>query len=254
MKTIIVISPCYLNAAFQEVKGFSFGMQGYGNFAQAKQRIIRNNSLDVLGFAFLGDTLPRKGSTEFKNMEEFLKECNLMVPAKKFVIVTKGDIPGYCIKLFKQCSNIRFFSHTGFEFVTDAIIRENVFGSLLMDNYEPYRLRVESTSQLSAFVCPTSSISPIINDYVLNCLSNVTVLDNVHRTIIHDKVYADYKECNSPLARIRELYIRREFGEDISTELKALYESLSSDAQDTTSWCMQFVLVKRLMGGDILGE
>ena len=75
-------------------------------------------------------------------MEEFLKECNLMVPAKKFVIVTKGDIPGYCIKLFKQYSNIRFFSHTGFEFVTDAIIRDiPIFDGWLEDGKNVYKAK-----------------------------------------------------------------------------------------------------------------
>ena len=64
MKTIVIISPDYLTAVYEESKKYSFLIQGYGSFKQAIDGLLKVNSNELMGVGYLGYSLPLVDSNE----------------------------------------------------------------------------------------------------------------------------------------------------------------------------------------------
>lgn len=224
-KTIFVISPMYLEVIIKEAKKFMFDLQGYGSFALAKDGILKVNACDLLGFAFVSDSVPKIGSEEYKSMMEFLNLCNLMGNFK-FTLVLRNSLSSKYVEKIKGFKNLSFYLANGFEYVTDSVIHSNVFGSLLMTSVDPYVLKAEEPIQPRNFECPTLKLNIPVSGYVLNCLLPISKLTSVSQTLEYDSVYQDYVRDNSILADLRKVMIQKEFAENCVNELSVLRSKL----------------------------
>ena len=130
MKTIVIISPDYLTAVYEESKKYSFLIQGYGSFKQAIDGLLKVNSNELMGVGYLGYSLPLVDSNERKNMEKFLQLCDLFDDKKRFVFITQiaaADLIG----LAKKYKNVEFVKFDNETEVTDLLINQSLFGTIL---------------------------------------------------------------------------------------------------------------------------
>lgn len=243
MKSIIIISPHYLESIFKESKKYSFMIHGYGTAQKAKNSLIYANLEEILGFALVYDTLPSANSKEFKDIVEFARLCNSMKSNRKFLVVTRGNAAelGASLKEFK---NLRFFVVQNLEYITDVVINKNVFGSILLDNYQPYELRKEEKVSINDIESTTLSFTPCIPGYLFEIFTKVLKLETVEDTVLYDKCYLKYKTINPIVADLRRIFIMEQFSEDTSDEevlLLKQIETLDAKMHGLYSVCLDMI-------------
>ena len=229
MKTIIVISPHYLEAVFNEAKRYNFVIHGYGKFAQACKGILYVNADDLLGISFIGDMLPKVNSKDYQKFIEFLGLVSNMQKKIKFTIVTKENIPQSYYKVFRGYPEIEFYGRSGLEYITNTVIGQNVFGSIILNNEKPYIFKEVEAPKPVNYTLSSISANYLISPYILQCLDDVVTLDSIESTLQRDSIYSQYvKNKNTVLALLRRYLVGTKFGiydssllEQARNELKA---------------------------------
>ncbi len=225
MKVLFLISPQYLNALFEESKKYEFALQGYGNFNNAHKGLMYTNLSDVLGFAFVADALP----SNLAKLKAFIKLVNVMSSVKKitFLFALRDNSGLEKIVNTKRYKNITFKYIPGIEVFTDVVINKGIFGSILLDNYAPYVLKVTEKHEFSEDI-PCLSYKPLFTKYVMSVLDTPEFLSSLEETLEYDVYYSEVSKFNSTLGSLRECYLRFLFNEDVSEDLSAIENSLHS--------------------------
>lgn len=244
MGVVFVVSPVYLEAIFMESKKYQFDFQGYGTFRKASSGLMTVNAADCLGFAFVGVSLPAKGTEEYKAMLDFFSRCNMMRASKKVVLIVQNGIPSSYVKVFKKLSFLRFAVVDRFEFMSDVLINRNLFGSILLDNYKPYQFGRHKQERRREFSCNTLTYKPLVNGASTACIDPFERLESLSLTLENDAVYQSYRKSGSAMVALRRYFITRDFKEDCSKELNDAEASVESLRQDTTAWCLAKSLLR----------
>lgn len=247
MGTIFVVSPCYLEAMYKESSKYNFNFQGYGSFALANEGLMRINKAELLGFAFVGIHLPLKHTKEYRNMKEFFKMCELMHANKKFIVATDEPVDAYS-KLFKEYEHIRFIKAKSYDFLSDIVINQSVFGSILIDNGTPYQLKQKQLG-FPEYSTPQLQYIPLFTDAQMSCLSDVECLDTLFRTLQNDAVYKRFVNEDSDLQYFRKYMICRMHGNsDDAEDCRAKISQIIADeeAKDAASWCTLQAMQSRI--------
>lgn len=229
LKTVFMISPDYLESAFTETEKFSFELQGYGNFVTACKRLPYVNFTDVLGFVYLCNHPCLAGSKEYDAMLDFFRLCNLSGTSKKFLIVSKDNLNDL-IPVLKKYNNIRFSILSSIEFITDKVFNKDIFGSILLDNYEPYIFRDEKPVSLGDYSIPALGFQSVIPAALFDVEEKVYVLENLSDTLENDVILSKY-EGNKIIQKLREIVILKTMGmeyEKAADDFRKLIEKLDN--------------------------
>ena len=237
MKTVIVVSPDYLTAVYRQSTKFSFILQGYGKFANAIQGVLKVNCGELLGCAFIGEKLPQKGTSEFGAMIAFLEALNQLNDSKKIVFVLQTVASSALSELATKMKNLRIFAAANVPLITDEVIDQQIFGSLVPDAAPAYRLeeteenrQVYSNDFLLHYV-------PIANKSVFDCCSDVDRQETLQLTLENDKVYQSLlAKGNNLLSSIRKERIQKLFGikdKRLSLAIDGMVKDLAPDL-----WCL----------------
>lgn len=220
MKIIFVISPDYLDSIFKEAKKYDFSIQGYSTVQDAAKGLLKTNVFDILGFVFVSRTLPKDLSV----LHGFMELCNSMQTRRKFLFALNDN--SRLFELFRdggfQYLDIAYLNEI--EVMTDIEINQNIFGSILKYNYDPYKLDDKERPSLAKGNLPRLEYRPIINKYPLNVLEGVHVADTVDNTLKYDKIYGEYRESENPdesLCKLRELYVKVDYSLKYKLQNKA---------------------------------
>ena len=242
MKTIFIISPWYLSQIFDESEDFSFTIQGYGSLRDANVGITRINSADLLGVAFVHDELPASDTKEYKRLRTFLQKLNMMSDSKKMVFLLRGSSHGLH-QLIRGLDNIRVFVSAEHAVLTDTLIRQNVFGSILLDNTPVYDIKKQTDNE-EDLGDPQSfrlKFEDFIGHSYLDVVENISKYDNSADTIVNDTIYQKYRDNNHLLALLRKKVILNSFNEK-DTVLDTLLDKLINEVNDSEIWCLCNVL------------
>ena len=228
MGVIFVVSPDYLDSIFDEARKYSFKLQGYGDFKKAKAGLLHTNAKDILGFAYVSDQYP----SNLTDMFSFLNACELLSSNKKFLFISKSKFDARIAKYVRDnCKNIRSYVQT-VEYVSDITVNRDVFGNLLFDNYAAYDLKPEQKPILSDYTATVLKFKPVINQQVLSVLGPFDRLDTVEHTLELDIPFNNFGKRFSILGRLREMYIRRSFGQDVSKQLTNLMGEINAESAE----------------------
>ena len=250
MKVVFVISPHYLNSIFEESKKYEFALQGYGNFSNAHKGLMYTNLSDVLGFAYVADSLPRNQH----NLLSFVRLVNMMSSVKRvtFLFALKDNSGLEKIALTKKFKNILFKYVPGIDVFTDVTFNKGVFGSILLDNYSPYLLKASEESVQNGSI-PCLSYVPLFSKYVTGVFEEPEVFDSVEETLKYDEFFTEVLQFNRILGTFRECFIRMAFGESVNSTLDSLEEELHS-VENCTDFCnynaILYCLRKRGVGSE----
>lgn len=250
MSTLFVVSPCYLESIYHESKKYDFDLQGYGSFNMALNGLIKVNCSDILGFAFAGIHLPGSRTKEFKSMLQFFDSIELMHANKKFVIATDESVAPWS-KIFKRYHDIRFVKVPSYDFMSDIIVNKQIFGSILLDNADPYVFERKANHQID-FDAPRLEYVPLFSDAQIQCVSKVDILDTLERTLDNDAVFRRFKGEKADLQYFRMYYIAllMQNKNAILDARNHIDEILDACQEDTSSWCA-LLAVKNYMEGNI---
>lgn len=210
MKSIFMISPDFLEVSYKEALKYDFTLQGYGNFVDGKNGLLKINRQDLLGFVYFATSLPEN----LEELMDFLHYCDLMGKNSMFLFALLNTKGLSAINL-AEFSNL-CFAYLGIEeVVTDKVLNRDIFGTILLQNYEPYTFEEEKSEVPSVFSVERLQYRPIFSNYVLQCLSKVNLSDSFEKTVAYDEVYRNYSKDNELLAEIRKFYIETFFHDSI---------------------------------------
>lgn len=236
MKSVLVISPTYLTALHKESRKFSFAFHGYGSFALACDGLLEINSGELLGVAYVSDKLPEKGTSEYNCMKKFLNLCDKLEDSKKFIFVIQEQASGIN-EVVKGLTNLRVFATTNEINITDTVINQKVFGSLLLDNNEPYKL-TEKQGEVKELGDYLLQMSPVVSKAYLMCLDEIVKIDDYQTTLENDIPYQEYlKSDNTLLAMLRNQRIVKAFGLN-DRHLDLQIAQRLDNLQDNNLWCL----------------
>lgn len=242
MKTIFIISPWYLSQIDEEAEDFSFSIQGYGSLRDANVGITRINSMDLLGVAFVHDGIPSADTKEFSRLRSFLQKVDKMHDSKKVVFLLRDSSHGIR-QLVQGLSNIRVFVSAEHAVFTDTLIRQNVFGSILLDNNPVYDIKkqLDEAPDLGDPQSYRLKYEDFIGHSYLDVMEPLRKYSTSGDTIMNDDVYQRYRDTNQLLALLRKKVILNTFNERDQI-LDSVLTKMINDIDDSEIWCLCNVL------------
>ena len=252
MNVIFAISPNYLEALYNESKNFEFTLQGYGNIAESYKGLQGVNIKNILGFIYLGDKLPDE-----KQFKRFLRVCNLISannPRPFVIALCDGATLGNSLNT-KKYKNLKFYTLPSIEILTNLVIKADIFGPILLDNFQPYQFN-EEVSESKIGHLNTIEYKPIISDVFYKIFSPAHYQGSLHNFIENDKIYNNLLTSNKLLAECRLIVLRCKYLEKSGTieptHKKGLYDSIKSveraiqNIEDNKIYCCMVTVVDKL--------
>lgn len=237
MRSILVISPNYLHAVYNEIDKYSFHLQGYGSFKAACNGLIRINSSEIVGVAYLAEKLPDIDTEEHQYAEQFLNLYDLLGEKKIILFVCDDGIQSLS-KTIQKLKNVEVFCAPIDGVVTDTVINKVMIGNLLLSISEPYKLKEESHQKLDSSSDFLLRYTPTIDSFVLDCLKPIDKLSDPQKTLENDAVYHMYVDAgNSLFSLIRKKKINDAFCIQ-DARLNNMIEGMLNNVQDDELWCI----------------
>ena len=246
MKSILIESPDYLEAIFKESDKYNFTIFGYGNVQVALQKIIQINSYELIGTAFVYDSIPKKDTTDYKLLLELLDKAALF--NKKVLLVTRDSIAPIKSDI-QKISNLKLSYLENQEFISDTVINKCIFGSLLLNTIKPYKLDKQESVNENLESLPTLKNENIVPDYVLDIFSAIKPTDNVTDTINFDDAYNHYKDANKIVASLRKMFIRKTMNKNNFKPNESILIEINNCTNNVKAL---FLAVYYMIGGDAL--
>lgn len=240
MDVIFAISPDYLEPLYSEAKKYDFCLQGYGAAISAKKGLLKTNIADILGFIYVAEEL----LDEPEELISFLDTINMLSRGnKRKIIFAIQHSKGLSMILHKaNLNNLDVVLLNNFEVVTDTVINKQLYGSILLDNFEPYEL-IKTKKETKGLQSKVLQYRPLFSDYVLRCLSSVDKALTFEDTCENDTILQEYYEDKSDLAKIREAKIKKMFGLDFDRqEILDILEK----RKEAEEYCMVRALVSKI--------
>lgn len=239
METIVVVSPEYLTAIYNETKKYSFAIQGYGSFADAVKGILKVPAKDLLGVACLVYSLPMPGSTEYKALQQLLTTLTYFEDEKRFVVVTQNATNRKGSELFKY-EHVDVMLFDSEEDVTDITINQTIVGNLLKKTKKPYHLN-DTVEQCRLGDDPCNwrlQYNHALSENELVLLSPVTKLDSIQQTLEKDRAFQRFEEKKNELYQLsRKLIVLKAFGQSDRLLVKTVRKLLEISKVSGTEWC-----------------
>lgn len=246
MKTIVIISPDYLTAVYEESKKYSFVIQGYGSFKQAINGLLKVNDSELMGVGYIGYTLPLIDSNERRDMESFLQMCNLFENRKRMVFITQ-TVATELNLLAKKYENVELVKYDNESEITDLLINQSLFGTIMYATMIPYKLNPIKEDNFEYEITELRKGRSAIFDY--DCeqlLKKIEKMTTVEETLENDKVFLYYSENKNKLFQtVRKYQVLKLFGKLNIVAQKNLEELVNSTVKNPEQWCFLKTLIER---------
>lgn len=238
MSIIFSISPGYLDALYECSKDFDFKLQGYGNTESASQGLIHTNVLDIVGFVYMDNKLPK----DCTSLAKLLYKCDLVCSASRRSFI-------FAIKDRKQLSKLNLgqyknvdFMFVDIEIVTNVLICRDIFGTLLLTRYKPYRFSEEDET-LPEMSCHVLSYDPLFPTAVYNVLSKIQATGDYRYVRFVDQVLADLADSSDVLAALRDIRIKNSCEQECKEDLAEVKHRIDT-VEDPSLYCMYIALYR----------
>lgn len=235
--TIFVVSDQYLDACYKEAEKYEFLLQGYGNFIDAIEGLKFINESEILGYVVLTDSIK-----ETKKLNMFLEKCNMISNSKLFLFALKDKANLYKFIEPDKYKNLRFSYVTDMEVVTDLTLDRDVFGTILIDCFEPYELKPKPKINVD-FTPKIISYKALFPPLSLTVLKEPLILADVEQTIKFDESCKKLIEKNTLLYDIRRVFIYKLF-KKCDSELEDKIVKEIAKVNDSLDFCLYNSLLK----------
>ena len=204
MGVIFVVSPDYLPALCEEAEKYQTSVMAFGSVELALEGLDRVMISDVIGFAFLGSRLPQN----LNQFCEFLKLIDQYETRVKFKFLLDRKDTTYKKINYNAFKNIDFYYASFDEVLTDQFVNKELFGSLLLDKFKPYRLGDSElkSSGGSVWVEEAHSIKMIGAECSL-ITQEVVFANSLKETLISDIGLQRLQARNSEVGIFRLLWV-----------------------------------------------
>lgn len=245
---IFAVSPHYLEALYNEALQFDFSLQGYGNVQDALCGLQYTNFQEIIGFLYLDDTIPN----DAESLDHFLSIINKVASGREvtflFALKSKGSINQKLHLDDYENLKIRYINRI--DDVTDLLIRRELFGSLLLEKFEPYQFYEEDN------VPPTKEIfklefKPLFSDNLLEIMDSYEKKRTSEETLKHDSIYRKLLKFSEIGAGLRKFRILRSLQED-TTVLEAALKKQIDLLEDPTEFCNYNALFNLMKEGGLV--
>lgn len=169
----------------------------------AISRLNTVNASELIGFIVFLDYIPKD---EYKELlRKFLYKCNIICSNKSLpLVVCVRELTGFS-KLLPDDNNLNIHIVSGYEFITDTIIKRDIFGTILKETRDPISIKDNSNNDIDR-VINRLSFNKILPNVILNCFKKVVFYDSLEDTLSKDLILYSLKD-NYLLNCLREIRI-----------------------------------------------
>lgn len=243
-KFIYCITNCYVRALIHEVQNYeSFLLKCYCSVAEGIRNLKYTNMSEILGFIILLDNV---GETDedFFDLVDLINSINLE-SSNTTVVLALRDSTGYeDLEEEIELNNIKLYLIDGIEMMTDTIIKRDLFGTILREEYNPYL--DNKVKKIVEFTEPvTSSVSPIFPPSIEKLITPVVVAPNLRLALENDEVFNSIHEGDDVAYFLRSEQINKIYGnfEDRSEMLEGILKNNTDGLNDV--YRSVYELIKR---------
>ena len=210
-KFIYLVTPDYMLAIIEESKDYSFSIKAYSDEEMAYKNLAFTNQTSILGYLLVYEELPE----DLTDLIIFINFLNLIGSKDTVVLLAVNDPSGledYLLPNLKT-NNINFMYFTEYEIMTDLVIRHNLFGSIIINKFDPYIENVNIPNFVTSFNS-NKNLVPVLPNDILLIFNPIYKLDTIEVTIKHDEVMKNHSD-NSLVSYIRLNRIYAMFGKEV---------------------------------------
>ena len=128
------------------------------------------------------------------------------------------------------------------EIVTNVLICRDIFGTLLLTRYKPYRFSEEDES-LPEMSCHVLSYDPLFPTAVYNVLSKIQATGDYRYVRFVDQVLADLADSSNVLAALRDIRIKNSCEQECKEDLAEVKHRIDT-VEDPSLYCMYIALYR----------
>ena len=240
MGTILVVSSSYLDPLFENAKNYNFKLQAYSDFQSAIRGLSYVNKLDIIGVAIVDDRI-----YDTEGLKAFLASCDLIGNLNVLFATLREEKCFFSLKV----KNTHLEYVPNIEVFTDITINKEVFGTLLLHKYAPYKLK-KTLKEGESLQIPRLSYAPLISAQVLNVLSPVDLKHSFNESISTDNLLIAYGKSDEILYALRLLYIKNWYGNDNEEDYVSAKNAIMQ-VQNDELFCQYMSLLELIHGGDV---
>lgn len=211
-KFMYVVSPDYLMPIVEQSKDYSFKIKGFSDCTRAYRNLSATNQSSILGYILVYEEVPDDAT----DLVEFINFINLIGTKETLVLISIKNVDGFDqLMSYFELDNITFMSYNEFEVLTDLVIRRNLFGSILIRKFKPYKDLDEPFNFVTTYNS-NKNLVPVLPKDILTILSPIIKFDTSVNTIKNDVVCNSYDDGLIKYLRINR--IKRMFNEEVDVE------------------------------------
>lgn len=240
MDTILAVSSSYLDPLYENAQQYNFKLQAYSDFKNAIKGLSYVNKTDLIGIAIVDDHIRDK-----EGLELFLHSCDIVGDLNILFAVLRDEKIFYSLKV----KNLHVEFVPDIEVFTDIIINREIFGTLLLHKFKPYKLK-ETVQDTTKHHIPRLSYTPLVSVNVTNILKPVDLIHSYEQCIETDEFLLECKRSNRILYELRLLYLKNWYGQDKNSDYVHVYNEIIKTDSDEL-FCQYISLMELIKGGEI---
>lgn len=228
---MFVVSPDFLEPIYKESAGYTFKIQGYGNFQDACKGLLKTNVQDIIGFLILAEKLPE----DLSYFEKFLEYCNLVSDVSKRIVIALQNNTGFNQLILRiKPKNIKVSLISNYEVVSDTFIKKTLFGTILKDSLKPYKVLSDDIIDINRFTEKISiKYTPLFHSYTFKCIEPILNYSSLEEALSVDKNLRELEKFDDILYELRLVYLYKKF----NMEYKVSYD-LDSMILSNSQYCV----------------
>ena len=238
MATNFAVSSGLIEPLYDNAQKYDFSLQAYGNFDLACKKLVYVNSSDLIGIAVVDEVIEDE-----KGFDKFLGYCDCIQGAVVLVACNRKYVVPSVINSHKT----RILCVNDIEVFTDLVINRDVYGALLLEKFEPYKIRRKEEVQ-GTWGVATLSYTPLFSKYVLK-ITELPNIESIELGADADKIYNELVDVDPILANLRKIYLQHwENKIDSSFEESTLEKILT--IEDEKTFCSFMSLFQSIVAGE----
>lgn len=191
---VYCVSDCYLRALVAESKPYSFEVKACCSLEDGLSQLRYLNLAEIRGFVILLEEVPRDDDG-FYDLVDLINAINL-IGNGCVVVLAICNSEGYdTLEDYIETDNISLFLVDDIDFMTDLVIKREIYGTIIKETSEPYVTKLSSKKPDTLYEeFHSSNVNPLFRENIQRLVEPVVVAPNVNRAIDTDDVLNSISE------------------------------------------------------------
>ena len=242
---IYCVSDCYLRALVAESKPYSFEVKACCSLEEGLNQLKYLNLSEIRGFVILIEEITNDDKY-FYNLVDLINSINLIGSGQPVVLAICNSDGYQSLDGYLETDNISLFLVDDIDFMTDIVIRRDIYGTIIKETSSPYVSKSKAKNVYDGQEeFSSSNVKPLFRENIQRLVEPVVVAPNINRAIENDDVLLSISEDDDIPYFLRLEQINKAYNvvKDTSEMFKTLLTKVT-DRYEKTIYISIYNLIK----------